>query len=146
MRVAALTLVISATVWSCGPGEPPPEGDGPTAGCVDGDVSEQRHGSACLCCHTGEFSVAGSVDREGPAIARVVVTDRLGQSVDVVPNAFGNFFRHRKLKPPLYPVVFGPDGRALAMQGPAPSGDCNSCHREGGSASMLRGPLESPGK
>jgi len=90
--------------------------------------------------------VAGSVDQQGPAIARVVVTDRLGQLVKVVPNAFGNFFRHRKLSPPLYPVVFGPDGQTLAMEQDAPNGDCNACHREGGSASMLHGPEVSPGE
>lgn len=114
--------------------------DGPVAGCVDGDRDAQRHGTACLCCHKSEFGVAGSIDHSGPAVARVVVTDSAGDSVDVVPNQFDNFFRHLKLRPPLFPVVYSPDGRALAMQTPAPHGDCNRCHRPLGEATPLQGP------
>ena len=113
--------------------------DGPTPGCRDGDVAEQRYGAACLCCHA-EFSVAGSIDRAGPPVARVVVTDIEGRSAVSAPNAFGNFFRHFRLTPPLSAVVYGPDGDALEMRDPAPSGNCNACHSAMGPEPMLHGP------
>ncbi len=130
---------ISATACS-GDDEPRWLDDGPTPGCRDGDRAEQRYGTACLCCHQSDFSVAGSIDPAGPPVTRVVVTDREGHSVDTAPNAFDNFFGHFRLTPPLTAVVYGPTGDALAMRDPAPNGDCNACHSAVGPEPLLYGP------
>lgn len=114
--------------------------DGPRPGCADGARETQRHGTACLCCHADEFGVAGSIDPEGPEVARIVVTDGDGNVANMVPNGFDNFFRHLRLTPPLTATVYGKDGQALSMKDPASSGDCNACHRPEGSAAPLRGP------
>jgi hypothetical protein len=114
--------------------------DGPPAGCVDGDVEKQRHGTACLCCHEREFGVAGSVDLGGAPITRIVVQGSAGRSAEMVPNAFGNFFRHIQLTPPLAAVIYGANGQTRAMKALAPNGDCNGCHRTRGTASVLSGP------
>lgn len=115
-------------------------GDGPTPGCRDGDVTQQRYGTACLCCHQDEFSVAGSIDRAGPPVSRVVVMDAQGRSVNTAPNSFDNFFGHFRLAPPLTAVVYGPSGDTVSMRTPAPSGDCNGCHSPEGPEPMLHGP------
>jgi hypothetical protein len=114
--------------------------DGPTPGCRNGDVTEQRYGTACLCCHEDEFSIAGSIDREGAPIVRVIVRDAEGRSVDTAPNSFGNFFGHFDLTPPLFAVVYGPNGDFISMRTAAPSGDCNGCHAEDGAAPPVHGP------
>jgi hypothetical protein len=126
---------------------PPNEGAPPAAlalasarACADGDPTGQRHGATCLCCHSDEFGVAGSVDPTGPPIARVVVTDATGDTATMVPNAFANFFRHFPMTPPFRAAVYAPDGRALEMRAAAPSADCNRCHFTGGSMPILRGP------
>jgi hypothetical protein len=128
---------------ACGDGEAEPRwlDDGPRPGCVDGARETQRRGTACLCCHASEFGVAGSIDPDGPPVARVVVSDGHGNVADMVPNGFGNFFRHLQLTPPLTATLYGADGRALTMQTPAESADCNSCHGAGRSAPPLRGPV-----
>src|SRR5262245_35656687 len=117
-------LTAAALLCACGSENPASAGDGPRPGCADGDALQQRHATACLCCHADEFSVAGSVARSGPPVARLVVTDQTGRVVEMAPNGFFNFFRHLELSPPLRPVVYSEDGRALAMKEPAPSGDC----------------------
>ena len=109
-------------------------------GCIDGDEAMQRHNAPCVCCHA-EFGVAGSVDQSRGAVIRVVVRDAFGNTDEMQPNVFGNFFRHQKLTPPLTPIVFGDDGRALTMKSPAPHGNCNACHGSGGAASALHAPL-----
>ncbi len=140
---SSLALVtVSTLAAGCGDSEGAVwlDDDGPRPGCIDGKREEQRHGTACLCCHSAEFGVAGSVDREGPPVVRVVVSDGHGNVADAVPNGFGNFFRHLKLTPPLRATVYGADGRTLTMRAPASSGDCNSCHRRGGEAEPIHGP------
>jgi hypothetical protein len=107
--------------------------------CTDGDPTQQRHGATCLCCHA-ELGVAGSIDPTGPPVATVIVTDATGQVATMSPNAFGNFFRHFDLTPPLAARVVGPSGDELRMQSQAPSGDCNACHATGASASPIQGP------
>jgi hypothetical protein len=103
-----------------------------------GDRERQRHGTACLCCHADEFSVAGSIDPRGGAIARLVITDARGEAREMAPNAFDNFFRHFALTPPLRVEAYGVDGRSVAMRDPAPHGDCNACH--GVSTAAIHGP------
>ncbi len=110
------------------------------AGCPSGDESVQRHGTACLCCHSDEFGVAGSIDPMGSPVARVLVTDSEGSTADLVPNSFGNFFRHFTMTPPLRASVYAQDGRAVTMTADAPSADCNGCHVTGGLAPPIHGP------
>jgi hypothetical protein len=108
--------------------------------CRDGDERVQRHGAPCLCCHSDEFGVAGSVDTSGPPVARVVVTGADGDVADMAINPFGNFFRHFPLATPVRAVALGPDGAATAMQQLAPSADCNACHFVGGPVPPISGP------
>lgn len=142
-RGALWALVVCSVVVTvaCGGGDDAKWlDDGPTPGCQDGDVAGQRYGTACLCCHQDEFSVAGSADRDGPTVARVVVTDVEGRSVDTAPNSFDNFFGHFRLTPPLSAVVYGPTGDALPMRAPLSSGDCNGCHSAAGPEPLVHGP------
>ncbi|MGO8997549.1 MAG: hypothetical protein ACLQVI_29890 [Polyangiaceae bacterium] len=112
-----------------------------TLPCRDvGDPSDQRRGSTCLCCHSDEFGVAGSVDPAAPPVAHVIVVDVTGDVADVSPNSFANFFRHFPMTPPLQASVVGPDGGTLPMQEEAPSADCNGCHFSGGPAAPIYGP------
>src|SRR5579859_1934080 len=84
--------------------------------CRTGPEATQRHGTACLCCHSDEFGVAGSVDPAGSPVARVVVTGADGDVADMAVNGFSNFFRHFPLATPVRAVVVAPDGRSLAMR------------------------------
>ena len=141
--LSKLTSTFGALLLAaCGTAEPSSTwlDDDPPAECVDGDRETQRHGTACLCCHADEFGVAGSVDLQGAAVSRVVVADGDGNTANMVPNGFGNFFQHVKLTPPLSATVYGEDGRTQTMQSPANSGDCNSCHAASGVAAPLQGP------
>lgn len=95
--------------------------------CSDGDPDRERWGTSCLCCHTGEFGVAGSLARDA-GVAMVVVADRNGRTAEMPPNVFDNFFQHRNLEPPLTAVVTFADGEQRAMKSPAPHGSCNACH------------------
>jgi hypothetical protein len=104
------------------------------------DESVQRHGTPCLCCHSDEFGVGGSVDPSGSPVARVIVTAADGDVADMAPDPFANFFRHFPMTPPLRAVAVGPDGRSVAMQELAPTGDCNACHGEGRVAPAIEGP------
>ncbi|MCI0634787.1 MAG: hypothetical protein L0206_12850 [Actinobacteria bacterium] len=84
--------------------------------------------------------MAGSIDRTGPPISRVVVIDAAGRRAEMAPNPYGNYFRHLSLEPPLQAEVHGPDGTTLRMKALAPHGSCNRCHRPGGEAPPVRGP------
>ncbi|MET0593963.1 MAG: hypothetical protein ABW133_14775 [Polyangiaceae bacterium] len=111
-----------------------------TPRCVDGEWDRHRHGSTCLCCHTREFGVAGSVDPSGAPVERIVVTDATGDVASMAPNLFANFFRHFKMTPPFRAIAYGPDGRAAPMRADAPTADCNVCHYVGGPVGLVHGP------
>jgi hypothetical protein len=108
--------------------------------CEQGDRTVQRYGTDCLCCHAWEFGAAGSVDKAGSAISRIEATDRDGVTAVMYPNGLSNFFQHYPLAGPLRVVAYGPDGRSIAMQEPAPDGACNRCHRPQGAAPRIHGP------
>ena len=118
-----MTSFLACLCGACGraPDEPEP------AACRDGSESVQRYGTDCLCCHA-EFGVAGSVDHEGPRIARITVLGAEGGKAEMAPNEFDNFFRHIQLTPPLEVTVLGVDGLTSTMPMPADSGSCNRCH------------------
>ncbi len=95
--------------------------------CDDGDPTRERWGANCLCCHADEFGVAGSLPKDA-GIATVFVVDNDGRTAEMSPDIFDNFFRHRKLTPPLRATVRFTDGSARSMKSPAPHGSCNACH------------------
>jgi len=143
-----LPLLTVAVAAACG-GEPAPDSASTievapappdAASCRDGTEAMQRHGTACLCCHSDELGVAGSVNPAGPPVARVVVTGADGDVAEMSVNGFGNFFRHFPLATPVRAVVVAPDGRTIAMRELAPSADCNACHYDGGFAAPIFGP------
>ncbi len=114
---------------------------GPTvaAGCEQGDVARERHGTDCLCCHgTSEFGVAGSIDVGETRIAKIVVVDATGWRLEMVPNRHGNFFRDGRTEPPLFAWAIDVRGGEHAMPSPAPHGSCNRCHHAGTLIGELR--------
>lgn len=136
----AVALVAACSAAPPGASASTTDAGGLLPGCTDGDPSQQRYGATCLCCHTDEFGVAGSIDRQGAPATRIVVVDSNGVVADMAPNGFGNFFRHVPMTPPLEATVYGPTGATIAMRDPATSADCNSCHRAGGGAALVHGP------
>jgi hypothetical protein len=94
--------------------------------CDEGEPTMQRWGTDCLCCHDGQFSMAGSVAIDAE-VAEIRVTDGTNQAI-VAPNIHANFFRHVQLNPPLRASLVFTDGHEVAMQKPAPDGACNRCH------------------
>ncbi len=94
--------------------------------CRDGDHDRERWGTSCLCCHTGEFGVAGSLAPDA-GVVDIFVEDRDGRTAEMSPDIFDNFFRHRKLTPPLSTTITFADGDQRTMQA-VPHGSCNACH------------------
>jgi hypothetical protein len=94
--------------------------------CRDGSEWQQRHGTSCLCCHK-EFGVAGSVAHDG-GVATILITDSEGRQVEMAPNPYDNFFRHRQLTPPFRAQLTFADGEVRRMSKDAPHGSCNACH------------------
>lgn len=142
-------MVVAGAMIACGSADDSRDPSGLTAiapappdasSCRSAQEASQRHGTACLCCHSDEFGVAGSVDPAGPPLARVVVTGTDGDVADMAVNPFANFFRHFPLATPVRAVVYAPDGRSVAMRELAPSADCNACHWTGGTAGPIVGP------
>jgi hypothetical protein len=106
--------------------------------------SRMHPGLACIGCHSrGEgprFAVAGTLyptgheydDCNGTAASGAVVqiTDNAGVTRSFTANSAGNFYGAASNGWPSFPiharVTF--QGRTRTMSGPAPSGDCNSCH------------------
>lgn len=97
--------------------------------CRSGEPSLERHGTSCMCCHEGTFSVAGSIARDA-GVAWILVTDRDGRNLQMAVNPHDNFFRHRQLNPPLTATIVFEDGEVRTMREPAPHGSCNGCHGE----------------
>ena len=97
--------------------------------CRTGDPRLERHGTSCMCCHEGTFTVAGSVARDA-GVAWILVTDRDGRHLQMAVNPHDNFFRHRQLLPPLTATIVFEDGEVRTMPEPAPHGSCNGCHGE----------------
>lgn len=114
---------------------------------------EMHPGAACIDCHTvgvgGErgprFDIAGTLYATGHEpndckgvngnveAAKIEVTDSRGKVVVLSVNRSGNFFEEpSNLSFPITARVLY-QGRSRAMLSPQMSGDCNSCHTEGGS-------------
>src|SRR5206468_2824625 len=67
----AMRLPWLAVALLAGCAGPSDAADSAPALCEGGDAARERHGTDCLCCHTGEFTVAGSVET-GSDVATVV--------------------------------------------------------------------------
>lgn len=110
----------------------------------DHESPRMHPGDACIACHAREgdapqFTIAGTVyatghepaECNGTSQAQVVITDKNGQSITLVPNSAGNFYGAAPLAFPITAKVVA-GGRERAMQTPQSSGDCNSCHTQDG--------------
>jgi hypothetical protein len=124
-----VTTGASACSEKPAPAEPPPDPLVAFAPCRDAEPKTEGHGTSCLCCHQGEFGVAGSVAHDS-GVDMIFVTDRDGRTASMAPNGFDNFFRHRKLTPPIQATVVFMDGETRRMPEGAPHGSCNACHGE----------------
>jgi hypothetical protein len=116
-----------ASFWSCSSGQDgEPLSSAGAAVCRDGDPDRERWGTSCLCCHTHDFGVAGSI-APSSQVVDIFVEDRDGRTAEMSPDIFDNFFRHRKLTPPLVATVTFADGDRRVMR-EVPHGSCNACH------------------
>jgi hypothetical protein len=117
----------------------------------DRGSEEMSPGRACITCHRDSdeeekppiFSLAGTLYPTGhepddcygahPGGATIHVVDARGVTLDLAPNAAGNFTTQRAFSFPLsVSVVY--QGRVRAMEGPVErdQGDCNTCHSAAG--------------
>lgn len=128
---AALALVgaVAACTAKDGAASDAPAGAMDFGPCRTGEPRLERHGTSCMCCHEGTFTVAGSVARDA-GVAWILVTDRDGRHLQMAVNPHDNFFRHRQLVPPLTATIVFEDGEVRTMPEPAPHGSCNGCHGE----------------
>jgi hypothetical protein len=115
------------------------------------DGSAQMHpGRACISCHAGgngpSFSVAGTVYPTGhepddcnassATGARVTVTDSAGAARSFTANSAGNFYGSAGGGWPVFPITatVSFNGKTRSMSTQVPSGDCNLCHTQSGTA------------
>ena len=121
-----------------------------------GNNANMRPGEACKSCHvllgqaTGKtFDIGGTVyptahepndcDGTGVTGATVVITDGMGADHVLPVNGVGNFYHQDLFGFAAFPlpyhakVVF--NGQERKMIAPQMTGDCNSCHTEGGTQS-----------
>jgi hypothetical protein len=116
----------------------------------NGGSSRMHPGLACISCHNGgegpSFAVAGTVyptghepddcDGSGASGAMITVTDKNGSARVFTANSAGNFSGNPGGGWPVFPITatvsFG--GRTRSMTTAVPSGDCNLCHTQNGTA------------
>jgi len=110
------------------PGEVPGVPHGPT----------HRPGQPCLLCHSGDFSVAGTVfvnpdDRTGADGVSVSLLDSQGRTFAATTNSAGNFFVRKDDWQPIYPmkVSIASNGITTPMTADVGrDGSCASCHSD----------------
>ncbi len=122
-------------------------------------------GEPCADCHTRmdegpRLTIAGTIyetghepsqcygadGTRGSQRPQIVVEDATGRMITASVNAAGNFYVESRtsVTPPLKAkVVFG--GRERAMVLPVPTGDCNTCHTQNGTTSVM-GAAKAPGR
>lgn len=112
--------------------------------------SQMHPGIACISCHdSGEgpsFAVAGTVyptghepddcNGSGASGATVTVTDRNGAARAFTVNSAGNFYGNASIGWPVFPITatVSFNGKTRSMGTAVPSGDCNLCHTQNGTA------------
>jgi hypothetical protein len=132
-RGAIVAFLLTVTAAACSTGPDGRAGAAVDVGpCGDGDPNHERWGTSCLCCHRHDFGVAGSIAK-GSGVVDILVEDRDGRTAEMSPDIFDNFFRHRKLTPPLVATITFVDGEQRVMRD-APHGSCNGCHGVSASA------------
>lgn len=124
---AAITGAFIAPL-ACGSADAQDQAAGAFDACQDGEPTQERYGTDCLCCHGGDLSVAGSVDRANTAILRIEVEDAQGARLVMPINAYGNFFQHLNVVPPLIARRIDEDGSVHTMKASVQHGSCNQCH------------------
>jgi hypothetical protein len=115
----------------------------------DHGSSQMNPGRACIACHSTHdgppLTIAGTVyptahepdlcdGANGANGARVVITGADGQTLTLTPNAAGNFDTGEPVKLPFTAKITFM-GRERAMTAMQTTGDCNSCHTQGGANS-----------
>ncbi len=117
----------------------------------DEGSSQMHPGVACIACHarSGDapnFAIAGTVyptghefdDCKGTAAAgaSVTVTDKNGVSRSFGVNSVGNFYGNPGGGWPAFPITatVSFNGKTRSMATAVPSGDCNTCHTQSGTA------------
>ncbi len=130
--------------------EPPQCSSGTNWTGGDRESPLMRPGGACIQCHTDmrrgprpALTLAGTVYATGHEFADcngadgfatayyVDVTDAAGRVVHMEPNSVGNFFSQTAVTFPITARVYIGDSERR-MVTPVTTGDCNSCHTEGG--------------
>ena len=110
------------------------------AACPSAESALMSPGEDCATCHgPGSFphwTAAGTIyldpearPDQGVSGATVHLIDSAGRSLALTTNSAGNFYTAEALEPPLQ-VAVERLGQRIAMPIPAPSGSCNSCHRQ----------------
>jgi hypothetical protein len=151
IRSATSCLVALAFLSAC---ESPVDDDlieslGPEVEGVD-EGEFHRFGQPCLACHGGygegpDFGVAGTVFVTPAGItpmenARVIITDAVGQQIELTTNCAGNFYAPLSQFTPVFPLraeVVCPLGNGTERRNVMGTrihrqGGCASCHVAGG--------------
>ena len=113
----------------------------------DTGSSLMHPGRACVSCHAANgaapLTIAGTVyptaheptdcdGANGSSLgAHVIVLDANNQTHTIAVNAVGNFYYAGTFAPP-YRAMVTAGGKERIMATPQTSGDCNSCHTDGG--------------
>ena len=139
MRLVSLILLLSCIGCSGSAGDGTPGNEADTSLCATGMPERERHGGDCLCCHSGEFSVAGST-LPSAEIQRVIVRDANGLILVMPVDPYDNFFQHTAVAPPLRASIVDARGRERIMQMLAPRGSCNACHADGTALGLVGAP------
>jgi len=98
-----------------------------------------RHfpGKHCLQCHTGQFSVAGTLYTNATgntafAGATITITDSAGETIDLVTNQNGNFYTMQPLQFPVLVMASAcPSAVKMPLAVAATGASCNTCHAGG---------------
>jgi len=113
----------------------------------DEESSSMHPGAACVSCHSqrgeGPRGIAGTVfptahepddcnGTPGTGIT-VVITDATGKEFSLRVNGAGNFYSKGRIASP-YTARVVSGSKTRVMKTPQTSGDCNSCHSEGGTS------------
>ncbi|HVP59282.1 MAG TPA: hypothetical protein VMT11_01860 [Myxococcaceae bacterium] len=113
--------------------------------------SQMQPGVACIACHvtSGDapnFAIAGTVyptghepnqcDGSAATGATVTVKDKNGTSRSFTVNSAGNFYGGASGGWPVFPITatVSFNGKTRSMATAVPSGDCNGCHTQNGTA------------
>jgi hypothetical protein len=143
---------VSGTRWTMGNEESVYMNPGqPCVACHRMDRGAPQHtaaGTAYFLDHEANTcnGYTGSAPGGPSGTAVVEVEDATGRMVRMTVNAAGNFFTRTALTFPLRVArVVGPTGLTAEMGSPVPHGDCNACHTQQGTTTVM-GADPAPGR